>query len=480
MESIQCLYRATLTRDSASTIDLNSTTCARNINLILPIYFANSTPHVNLAIAFLCIYISTTPFSQELSKEDFILTPTMTKIILSISTQLAKAQDEIKTLKQQNVLLNQQNVDLRSRLARYERITPFHQHESHGSHPTAGPTSNSRIRSKGYLKATVASESRSAQPKDTDVSPRRTVTVARKRYAYQDGVIVSGYLNLKSWDTWRNIPRYQTDTRSSLNKQNRWGYPYCCSTPCGSEKDTEETTVEPDHSKGESADNTLAERSMLHDALSYCSPLNHVYIPSNVTYRLLCQAFRLAQETFHNAAREHWPRVWERQRLEEGPHQVLFGFSELASCLRGTETSHMGFLAVRGSCADTVRNALFDMVSVRNDICHYGNRYHKKFGGDDGLLKRCQKLAVVLKDERRAFRIRKIRDILHVQAATIMTEVGALRLLAILPFAQPWKYYHRGLLGSVHFSKGYEPYNYHTIPVEVRNAAEDWWDWMGY
>lgn len=122
MESIQCLYRATLTRDSASTIDLNSTTCARNINLILPIYFANSTPHVNLAIAFLCIYISTTPFSQELSKEDFILTPTMTKIILSISTQLAKAQDEIKTLKQQNVLLNQQNVDLRSRLARYERL----------------------------------------------------------------------------------------------------------------------------------------------------------------------------------------------------------------------------------------------------------------------------------------------------------------------------------------------------------------------
>lgn len=116
------------------------------------------------------------------------------------------------------------------------------------------------------------------------------------------------------------------------------------------------------------------------------------------------------------------------------------------------------------------------MISATTGI----TRYHKQFGGDDGLLKRCQKLAVVLKDERRAFRIRKIRDILHVQAATIMTEVRALRLLAILPFAQPWKYYHRGLLGSVHFSKGYEPYNYHAIPVEVRNAAEDWWDWMGY
>lgn len=100
------------------------------------------SPNIFQSCDWIPIYISTTPFSQELSK------------------------------------------DLRSRLAKYERIKASHQYESHGSHPTAGPTSNYRIRSKGYLKATVASKSQSAQPKDTDVSPRRTVTVARKRYAY--------------------------------------------------------------------------------------------------------------------------------------------------------------------------------------------------------------------------------------------------------------------------------------------------------
>lgn len=92
----------------------------------------------------------------------------------------------------------------------------------------------------------------------------------------------------------------------------------------------------------------------------------------------------------------------------------------------------------------------------------------------DGLLKKCQKLAVVLKDERRSFRIRKIRDTFRMEADKILVEVGALRLLAILPFAQPWKYYHEKLLGWVQYCKEYEGHYYHEIPEEVRNAAEDW------
>lgn len=413
----------------------------------------------------------------------------MGKIIQPIAHQLQRAQEEIDRLRKLNSDLEIKNLALINRLARYERVNT---HEDSQSRRTSrslspsGPVSH-------YQKSTRVSRNREVGPKDKpSTPPRLLVTVQGARVEYSEGVITKCETIYQDWE-WDTTPRYQKSTISSINREVDWWK--IKGKPVRSSWDTKTLTAPTPEPKADgwstgpkSQDTqseeparlriapeltTLSVQSRLQDRQWLDGPSGHVEIPSSTAYRLLCRAFRLAQETFHNAARDHWPRVWRTRRLREGPQEVLFGFSELEHCFgsycpRGLE--------IGTSSSNDVHSAAMDMVSVRNNVCHFGGRFWTDLESYDDLLKRCQTLAVTVQDEKRSFKIREIRDLLRKEADRTFAEIEALGTLAALPYSKPWKQYHEILFRELRWSivKGRDRDYDEDLPDAIRRAADIW------
>ena len=159
----------------------------------------------------------------------------------------------------------------------------------------------------------------------------------------------------------------------------------------------------------------------------------------------------------------------------EGPQEVLFGFSELESCL-GRNTYHPKDLGIGTSSSEDVYQAALSMVDVRNNVCHFGGRVWSDLKTYDDLMERCQRLAVTVQDDKRSFKIRKIRDLLHEEAERTFAEIEELGNLAALPCSKPWKQHHETLFRHLRyrFTKVEDADYDEGLPQAIRRAADIW------
>lgn len=128
---------------------------------------------------------------------------------------------------------------------------------------------------------------------------------------------------------------------------------------------------------------------------------------------------------------------------------MLFGHGELERYL-GEFDFNREFLAIGGCSAADINSALFGVTELRNAVCHFGGRYWNSVARYDRLLADSQTLLVRLQDERRALKIRRLRDELREEAEKSLTEVEALGHLAVLPYPLPARpYHHKWLLESM-------------------------------
>lgn len=191
------------------------------------------------------------------------------------------------------------------------------------------------------------------------------------------------------------------------------------------------------------ADTSLNARSRLTDIQFYSTPPSRCYIPMRVQMRLLRSALRLSQEAAWCALRRHSPEN-QRHLYLEGPEEVQFGTGDLERAVGTAEfwsdldarcrfrSSPMGY----GSLVTDLRNA----------VCHPLHRQTKEV---DKFIQMAQSLAVALLDERRAFKLRKLRDHVQAEALKAHREIEDLEALATLPYARPWALHHQRLFSSV-------------------------------
>lgn len=413
----------------------------------------------------------------------------MGKIIQPLAHQLLRAQEEIDRLRKLNAELEIKNLGLRNRLARYETVDNDKYLQTRRMSQTRSPEEPV----KQYQKPTTASRNRETRHDHCPSHPPRLiVTVQGTRLEYSEGVITKSE-NIRL--CWNGKPRYQQSTISSENKEvpswkikgkrmlSSWdtetltaptpepkadGWTTGPKCPDTQNQEPERLRIAPDLT-------TLSVQSRLKDRQWLDGASGHVYISSTTGYRLLCRAFHLAQETFHDAARDHWPSVWKSRSLREGPQEVLFGFSELESCL-GRNTYHTKDLGIGTSSSEDIYEAALGMVDVRNNVCHFGGRAWSDLKTYDDLMERCQKLAVTVQDAKRSFKIRNIRDLLREEADRTFAEIEELGNLAALPCSKPWKQHHETLFRHLRYRIAkVEDADYNEdLPQAIRRAADIW------
>ncbi|KAK4561560.1 hypothetical protein LTR86_004239 [Recurvomyces mirabilis] len=180
------------------------------------------------------------------------------------------------------------------------------------------------------------------------------------------------------------------------------------------------------------------------------NPASDMYPPNHLMSRLLRRALRLAQETVWFAFRTHWPEQ-QRQLYPEGPEEVKLGYGEVEDAF-GTWSKRRG---VEGEA---------------EQFCHPDWRTP---WGVDSLIHDAQALAVTMRDERRAFKIRALQD--DLQAAQIKAYDELLSFVdhASLPGAKPWPLHHQRSFEDTlyHMHSGADSNRYSSVLIL---AAKDW------
>ena len=212
---------------------------------------------------------------------------------------------------------------------------------------------------------------------------------------------------------------------------------------------------------------SLRARSRLSDDSFYNTPASTCYVPFKLQGRLLRAALRLAQETLWNALREHWPHI-QRSLYLEGPGEIRFGREELYQGF-GNETYPSRANEMCGQPRSAIVNHVLEVVYLRNAVCHPRHQATKDL---DRIIKHAQGLAVVLQDESRATKIRRLRDGLERSAAKSYEEIKAGIGIAGLPFASPWPLHHQRLFETVRFDLRQGIGNEYC--EVIKQAAREW------
>jgi hypothetical protein len=416
------------------------------------------------------------------------------KIISSRDRECVKLEEQLDRARERLRQRDEEISRLKTRLSKYEAFHPS----------KTGPVKESDQSIPRYMRPTAASVGRSVRVSDKERSPTTPYRfrLAGKRFAFIDGKLKTLDDSVSLWD----VPHHQAPTCASRGKFTRkladkvkrkelegaWDREgvWASMSSCG---DSETTLHESDVSnecwdtasdprdddvkgwsdvipvKTPTAETSLAERSRLDDEDWLQGPVGLVYIPSKVRHRLLVRAHRLAQATFYDAARRHWPNIL-RWRFRYGPHEVLFGRDELIRS-NGEYPYHQHFRQVGEEWSSQIGKALFDLVQLRNTLSHFGTMHH--LYQIDDLMKRTQKLAVVLGDEKRAFKARQLREELQHAAEKSLSEVAARAPLAELPGLplEKWKQHHRDLFRRLSRPEEY-PFSKEQVSPTVLRLAD--------
>ncbi|KAK4896875.1 hypothetical protein LTR27_005122 [Elasticomyces elasticus] len=198
----------------------------------------------------------------------------------------------------------------------------------------------------------------------------------------------------------------------------------------------------------DTSDNALSERSRLHDRDFYSncrsctgSAATLCNLPYKYQQQVLKNALRLAQEVVWCALRHHFPE-WQLRVFPESPQEVRFGREEVAADFPDFEDA----LRLRHDSLNSLLSCITDIISLRNAVAHPGRH---SGAGLDNLIEKVQTLAVHVGDERRAFKIRALRDDIQSMLKGMLAEIEAFEPLAGLPYAPPWPVHHQVLLHQV-------------------------------
>lgn len=222
-----------------------------------------------------------------------------------------------------------------------------------------------------------------------------------------------------------------------------------------------------DKNEEDDTDQSLKARSRLDDDTFFESAASNCPIRWRYQHRLMKAALRLAQETLWNALREHWPKL-QRHYYLEGPEQVRFGREELLSAF-GNENFPTEANEMCGQTRHIVIGYVLDVVYLRNAVCH---PTHNSTREVDSLLKKAQRLAVLLQDERRSFKIRRLRDELQSSATEVYDEIKSRVGMAALPYAKPWPLYLQRFFGGINVDPHLGVPS--GLPEVIVQAAREW------
>lgn len=220
----------------------------------------------------------------------------------------------------------------------------------------------------------------------------------------------------------------------------------------------------------------LAARSRLFDNDFYRTPAARIILPARVVFRVLASGLAIAQDTLWNAMRTHWPDK-QQWRWLKSPRQVQLGQSELQDIFGGEDKPRTNYNNMCGGPSSTVNGAILSLPELRNTVAHQ-NLVGLRTA--DGLLEDAQHLAVVLKDERRAFKVRDLRDTLQTEALKALEEIKSVNYILCDPLNshRQWKILHQRTFREViAHRKGYGPDSqkiYEAYPDFVKHAAAEW------
>jgi hypothetical protein len=112
---------------------------------------------------------------------------------------------------------------------------------------------------------------------------------------------------------------------------------------------------------------------------------------------------------------------------------------------------------------------VLNVVYLRNAVCHPSHHSTQEV---DTLLQSAQCLAVVQQDEKRAFKVRALRNKLQAKAIEAYEEIKARIGMAALPFAKPWPLHLQRFLHEVNLEAHWG--GRIEYPNEVVQAAGEW------
>ncbi|KAI1770834.1 hypothetical protein F4818DRAFT_454993 [Hypoxylon cercidicola] len=385
----------------------------------------------------------------------------MVKIAMNgLAAQLSQTRKQMANLERENKLLRLENRRLKALVAPRTSTTPT---------PPPTPTSKSDDQKSPRLKTrfdspTQAFTNRVTQKRVERVD-RTKVRVDGVTYVYANGRPLQ--LDAK--------PRYMQETRSFhvKHKEALVGSSWGVSTSSSSSgwdgwgiSSTEDDTTSSDTTASEvtadtedTGDETLPTQTNLRSSgeinelisesvLKYF-PQNKVWISSKIGFQILTAGHRIAQQTFYDAARQFWPKLF--RRFEDGPQLVRLGRDEMHSYIG--EACNIVDLTLCGCNQSSVYDALMDLVHLRNAICHPGTGSQQDIYTLDNHLRSVEKFTIALGNDEQSALIRSLRGELRKEATGSLDACNRYSPLAALPFAgevdPQWEPYQIGMFREI-------------------------------
>lgn len=166
----------------------------------------------------------------------------------------------------------------------------------------------------------------------------------------------------------------------------------------------------------------MKNRTRLYDRKLDTLPKSNCFIPFNDQLNYLEKTLEVAKQAVWVHFQEHWPQIFKAW-FPESHRQVRFGFSEIQEMFECRRWLQDLVPTECGGPGEMVREAIYDVSTRRNKICHAGTVYDFPSVMDTDM-KRAQNLAVVLQDEPRANAIRNLRDQLFTDALNAHQEIA--------------------------------------------------------
>ncbi|XXG96231.1 hypothetical protein Hte_002512 [Hypoxylon texense] len=380
----------------------------------------------------------------------------MAKIVNSLAAKLAESRKENERLTRENAALSREVQLLRASktcspttkpLQKNSSACPLKYHETRPQIKYDRPTRASAIRA-----AETCGAKRDTKTKRTEIRS------GSGTYVYVDArpVKIDDH-------QYRHLPRYMQDTKASDARRLDWNRAWKSSSSSEWETSFADTNQSSPHD--EEGEPTLPEdvveamatspkpcllslfeiRSLLGEPRARILPDVEVRIPSKAGFDILTAGHCIAQEAFRDAAHKYWPIIWEQ--VKEGSFAVKLGRLEIQAYVGAVD------LTLCGSDESAVLTTLYDLVPMRNQICHPEGTAFQCADYLDHFLEAVQKLTLALKDDERNVRTSLLRDELHQLAAESVDEVNLYFPLAALPFANEtdpcWKPNHIAMFGDV-------------------------------
>ncbi|KAI2618299.1 hypothetical protein GGS26DRAFT_602850 [Hypomontagnella submonticulosa] len=390
----------------------------------------------------------------------------MPKIICSPSYELGLVKEKNDDLIRRNRELEEEILLLKTYILKHSIPLPK-------TKPTR-PETPRLTGEKGYLKATTASTSRAIRKSTSDVTSQRvesTIRVGNEQGHFKGGRFVSllsgerhfQFSTTSSREKRSPFKPYRRYQAYSLGPE-RW--------PSSDESDTTFVNDTDDEDLDQSKDiqETLSEKTGLHKY--FPSHLSSVPVSSQMKFDYLKRGLRLAQEIFFHGARKYLPRV---PRLQ-GPHEVQLGRTELEHLVLFAFSSKEVVIGGRHIHRQDLESILGDLTLMRNKVCHFGNASSRflSLASCEYYMQAVQSLAILFEDEKRAFKVRKLRDRMVARVEKIPKQYEQMLLLTELPFARPWgahveevfEHFLRNGVDEDEYIKG--------VPSLMLRAAHDW------